>query len=170
MNDQPRDDEHQDDQPVEQEATAYEAAAHEPDGAAGGATPWMQGRGRWIAAGGLAVLLVTGVGAGAYAVGTAGGDAGDGTNQGDGDRDRDGGRDDDADAGDDGGDAEQELVGSELAAVTDAVRAAFGGAVVVEAETDADGVYEAHIVTRDGEEITVELDEDVEITGVEDDR
>ena len=34
-------------------------------------------------------------------------------------------------------------------------------------ETDAEGVYEAHIVTVDGEELTVELDEEFAITGEE---
>lgn len=129
----------------------------------------MQGRGRWVAAGGLAVLLVSGVGAGAYAVGTAGGDGGGGSNQGDGD----GGvtRGGEADRDRDGGDGEEELlVGDELAAVRDAVRAAYGGAIVMEAETETDGDLEAHIVTRDGEEITVELDEDLEITGTEEGR
>ncbi len=34
-------------------------------------------------------------------------------------------------------------------------------------ETDADGVYEAHLTTAEGEELTVELDEEFAITGTE---
>jgi len=41
------------------------------------------------------------------------------------------------------------------------------GAEIVRVETDSDGVYEAHIVTTDDQELTVALDEDFAITGME---
>jgi hypothetical protein len=61
------------------------------------------------------------------------------------------------------------LTGTVLDEVTAAVEAEYPDSTIVEAETDSDGVYEAHIVTEDGDEVTVELDEDYEITGTEED-
>ncbi len=43
----------------------------------------------------------------------------------------------------------------------------YPDATIERLETDADGVYEAHLTTADGEEVTVELDEDFAVTGTE---
>jgi hypothetical protein len=34
-------------------------------------------------------------------------------------------------------------------------------------ETDSDGVYEAHLVTRSGQRVTVEVGRDFKVTGLE---
>lgn len=62
---------------------------------------------------------------------------------------------------------EELLTGDALEQVTSAVEEAYPGASVERAETDADGVYEAHITTVDGEDLTVELDESYAVTGTE---
>ena len=59
------------------------------------------------------------------------------------------------------------LTGDLLQQVTDAVLAEYPGATIVRAETDSDGVYETHLSTADRERVTVELDEDLAITGTE---
>lgn len=129
---------------------------------------WFDGPARWVAAGLLAVLLVFGIGAAGYAIAQSGG--GDGTSQGDGrDRDRRDGRGWVGSRDDDTND-EVPLTGDDLAGVTAAVEAEYPRATIEEAETDADGELEAHIVTEDGVELTVELDEDYNIVGLEGDR
>ena len=62
---------------------------------------------------------------------------------------------------------EEPLSGNDLEQVQAAVEAEYPDATIERAETDSDGVYEAHITTADGEELTVELDEDFTITGTE---
>ena len=70
--------------------------------------------------------------------------------------------------GDDGGGSgETELTGDNLASVKEAVLKEYPGATFTRVETDSDGVYEAHIVTADGSEVTVELDDSFAVTGTE---
>ena len=45
--------------------------------------------------------------------------------------------------------------------------AEYPGATIERTETDAGGVYESHIVTADGERLTVLVDEDFAVTGTE---
>jgi hypothetical protein len=51
--------------------------------------------------------------------------------------------------------------------VEEAVLAEYPGATIERTETDAGGVYESHIVTADGERLTVLVDEDFAVTGTE---
>ena len=53
--------------------------------------------------------------------------------------------------------------------MTAAVEEAYPDVEIERVETDSDGVYEAHVVTADGDEITVEVDADFEVTGTEGD-
>ena len=62
---------------------------------------------------------------------------------------------------------EELLTGDTATQVTEAVLAEYPDATIERVETDSDGVYEAHIVTADDERLTVELDEDIAITGTE---
>jgi len=64
-------------------------------------------------------------------------------------------------------DDESLLTGDTATSVTEAVLAEYPDATIERVETDSDGVYEAHIVTTDDERLTVELDEDFQITGTE---
>jgi hypothetical protein len=63
--------------------------------------------------------------------------------------------------------AETALTGTTLSAVKDAVLAKYPNATFDRVETDSDGVYEAHITTTAGDNITVELDKSYAITGTE---
>ena len=60
---------------------------------------------------------------------------------------------------------ETALTGDTLTKVKNAVLAKYPGATFGRVETDSDGVYEAHITTTAGENLTVELDKDYAITG-----
>jgi hypothetical protein len=62
---------------------------------------------------------------------------------------------------------EQLLTGDTATKVTDAVTAEYPDATVQRVETDSDGVYEAHIVTADGEDLIVQVGEDFAITGTQ---
>jgi hypothetical protein len=62
---------------------------------------------------------------------------------------------------------EELLTGDTAGQVTDAVLAEYPDATIERVETDSGGVYEAHIVTTDGERLTVLVGEDFEITGTE---
>ncbi len=62
---------------------------------------------------------------------------------------------------------EELLTGDAATSVTEAVLAEYPDAAIERVETDSDGVYEAHIVTTDDERLTVELDEEFDITGTE---
>jgi uncharacterized protein HemX len=46
-----------------------EHPADQPASSGSGVIGWLRGRGRWVAAGGLAVLLALGIGAAGYSVG-----------------------------------------------------------------------------------------------------
>ena len=66
-----------------------------------------------------------------------------------------------------GGRGEEALTGTTLTKVTAAVEAKYPGATIERAETDSDGVYEAHITTADGDKLTVEVGKDFAVTGTE---
>ncbi|MET1059841.1 MAG: hypothetical protein ABWX84_09600 [Nocardioides sp.] len=59
-------------------------------------------------------------------------------------------------SGPDGHAGEEPLTGTTAERVTAAVEAKYPDATIERVETDSDGVYEAHIVTSDGEELVVE--------------
>jgi hypothetical protein len=65
------------------------------------------------------------------------------------------------------GAGEEELTGDTAASVRAAVLEEYPEATIERLETDADGVYEAHLTTADGERVTVELDESFAVTGTE---
>ena len=67
----------------------------------------------------------------------------------------------------DAGSDEKPLTGTTADKVTAAVQAKYPGATIQRVETDSDGVYEAHIVTSGGEELTVQVGRDFAITGTE---
>ena len=62
---------------------------------------------------------------------------------------------------------EQPLTGDTKTKVEAAVLAAYPGATIERSETDDGGVYEAHITTTDGDELTVEVGEDFAVTGTQ---
>ncbi len=62
---------------------------------------------------------------------------------------------------------EEALTGDVQSQVEAAVLAEYPGATIERSETDAGGVYEAHIVTADGERLTVLVGEDFTVTGTE---
>jgi hypothetical protein len=66
-----------------------------------------------------------------------------------------------------GGSDEKPLTGTTADKVTAAVKAKYPGATIQRVETDSDGVYEAHILTTGGEELTVQVGKDFTITGTE---
>jgi hypothetical protein len=59
------------------------------------------------------------------------------------------------------------LTGDTAAKVKAAVLKKYPGATFTRVETDSDGVYEAHIVKKDGTPATVELDKGFAVTGEE---
>jgi len=70
-------------------------------------------------------------------------------------------------SGSDGRADEELLTGTTAERVTAAVEAEYPDATIERVETDSDGVYEAHIVTSDGEELIVQVGKDFEITGTQ---
>ena len=64
---------------------------------------------------------------------------------------------------------EELLTGDTATKVRDAARAAVPGGTVQRVETDAEGAkYEAHMTKSDGTEVTVKLDANFEVSGIED--
>jgi uncharacterized membrane protein YkoI len=59
------------------------------------------------------------------------------------------------------------LTGDTAAKVKAAALAKYPGATVQRVETDSDGVYEAHLVTKAGDPVTVEMDKSFTVTGTE---
>ena len=59
------------------------------------------------------------------------------------------------------------LTGDTAAKVRAAALAKYPGATIERVETDSDGVYEAHLVTKAGEHLTVEVDKAFTVTGTE---
>jgi hypothetical protein len=62
---------------------------------------------------------------------------------------------------------EELLTGDVAAQVEAAVVAVYPDATIERLETDAEGIYEAHILQADGTRATVKLDESFAITGTE---
>ena len=59
------------------------------------------------------------------------------------------------------------LSGDTASKVRAAALAKYPGATVLRVETDSDGVYEAHLTTKDGQRVTVEVGKDFKVTGLE---
>ena len=62
---------------------------------------------------------------------------------------------------------EDALTGDVLTQVEAAVLAAYPDADIERSETDSGGAYESHVVTADGERLTVLVGEDFTVTGTE---
>jgi hypothetical protein len=63
---------------------------------------------------------------------------------------------------------EQLLTGATADKVTAAVEATYPDATIQRVETDSDGVYEAHVVTTDGQQQVVQVGKDFTVTGTQD--
>ncbi len=59
------------------------------------------------------------------------------------------------------------LTGDTAEKVKAAALAKYPGATIQRVETDSDGVYEAHLITADGQRVTVEVGKDFSVTGTE---
>jgi hypothetical protein len=59
------------------------------------------------------------------------------------------------------------LTGDTASKVRAAALAKYPGATVLRVETDSDGVYEAHLVAKSGQRVTVEVDKAFKVTGEE---
>ena len=115
-----------------------------------------------------AALVVSGFVAGGILVGTVTAAVADDDRGGWSSEDGRGGHGDRPGRGGGPGAGEEALTGDTADQVEEAVLAEYPDAEIERLETDADGVYEAHIVTADGEELTVELDEEFAVTGTDD--
>lgn len=62
---------------------------------------------------------------------------------------------------------EELLTGTNAEKARAAALKEYPGATIERAETDSDGVYEAHLVTAAGERVTVEFDKNFAVTGEE---
>src|SRR3954451_23096645 len=62
---------------------------------------------------------------------------------------------------------ETALTGTTAAKVQAAALAKYPGATVERVETDSDGVYEAHLTTKAGDQITVQVNKSFAVTGTE---
>jgi hypothetical protein len=62
---------------------------------------------------------------------------------------------------------EQLLTGDTATKVRDLALAQYPGATVQRVETDSEGVYEAHIVTADGDAVVVQVGADFTVTGTQ---
>ncbi len=65
------------------------------------------------------------------------------------------------------GPGETPLTGDDATKATAAAQKAVEGGTVIRVETDADGVYEAHVRKSDGTEVEVKMDKDFTVTSVE---
>jgi hypothetical protein len=63
---------------------------------------------------------------------------------------------------------EKLLTGTTADKVQAAALAEYPDATIQRVETDSDGVYEAHIVTTDGQELIVQVGKDFAVTGAQD--
>jgi hypothetical protein len=62
---------------------------------------------------------------------------------------------------------EKLLTGTPAAKVRAAALAKYPGATIQRVETDSDGVYEAHLVTKAGDEVIVQVGKDFAVTGTQ---
>src|SRR4051812_40126775 len=67
----------------------------------------------------------------------------------------------------DGHNGETTLTGTAAAKVKAAALAKYPGATIERVETDSDGVYEAHITTKAGDEVTVQVNKSFAVTGTQ---
>lgn len=65
------------------------------------------------------------------------------------------------------GQGETPLTGDTAAKVNAAAEAKVDGGTVLRTETDRGGVYEAHVRTKDGQEVVVKVDKSFNVTGTE---
>lgn len=68
---------------------------------------------------------------------------------------------------DKGGSGETPLTGATADKVEAAALAKYPGATIDRLETDNDGVYEAHVTTKDGDELIVQVGKDFSVTGTD---
>jgi hypothetical protein len=61
---------------------------------------------------------------------------------------------------------EKLLTGTTATKVRDLALAKYPGATIQRVETDSDGVYEAHIVTKAGAQVNVQVGRDFTVTGI----
>jgi len=59
------------------------------------------------------------------------------------------------------------LTGDTLKKVTAAALAKYPNATILRVESDSDGVYEAHVVTTDGQRLVVQVGSDFAVTGIQ---
>lgn len=59
------------------------------------------------------------------------------------------------------------LTGDTASKVRAAALAKYPGATILRVESDSDGVYEAHLTTASGQRVTVEVDKNFKVTGLE---
>ncbi len=71
------------------------------------------------------------------------------------------------DAAQDGHGGETPLTGTTADKVRAAALARYPGATVDRLETDSDGVYEAHVTTKAGDDVVVEVGKDFTVTGTQ---
>jgi uncharacterized membrane protein YkoI len=62
---------------------------------------------------------------------------------------------------------ERLLTGTDADKARAAALAAYPGATIQRVETDSDGVYEAHVVTADGQRLIVQMDKNFTVTGTQ---
>src|SRR4051812_29885080 len=62
---------------------------------------------------------------------------------------------------------ETALTGTTAAKVKAAALAKYPGATIERVETDSDGIYEAHLTTKAGDEVTVQVDKSFAVTGTQ---
>jgi hypothetical protein len=134
-----------------------------PRGVEGGAIDMETRKRRWIVPAALAAGLVAGgILAGTL---TAGAQTGSGSGSGSGSSGSSGGTE--ATSDDRGpGAGETPLTGETAQRVRAAVLAELPNATIERLETDADGVYEAHVITGNGERAVVKVNADFEVTEV----
>ena len=99
-------------------------------------------------------LLLAGFGGGAVLAATGNADAATGTSS-------------SSTTSNDGHSGETALTGTTAAKVKAAALAKYPGATIERVETDSDGVYEAHLTTKAGDHIEVQVDKSFTVTGTE---
>jgi uncharacterized membrane protein YkoI len=112
--------------------------------------PHTLGRSRNLVA--ASALVLAGFGGGAVLAATGTADAADGSS---------------SSSSTDEHNGERPLTGTTAAKVKAAALAKYPGATIERVETDSDGVYEAHITTKAGDEVTVQVDKSFAVTGTE---
>jgi hypothetical protein len=99
-------------------------------------------------------LLLAGFGGGAVLAATGSADAATGSSS-------------SSTTSNDGHSGETALTGTTAAKVKAAALAKYPGATIERVETDSDGVYEAHLTTKAGDHVEVQVDKSFAVTGTE---